>query len=137
MSPSSTKSSPSSGSMTSRSASVTSSIVAMSRECRKPCRSGCADARELGRFYDIVEFYEHRGTLLCSGDEDRSTQGFRRRALARAIRAQTDVVVDLSGLEFADASLMLDLAVLARRLRVRGRALLLRKPQPQIWPLIE
>ena len=40
---------------------------------------------------------------------------------ARA-RAQSDVVVDLSGLVFADASLMLDLAVLARRLRVRGRA---------------
>jgi anti-anti-sigma regulatory factor len=32
---------------------------------------------------------------------------------------------------------MLDLAVLARRLRVRGSALLLRKPQPQIRTLIE
>jgi anti-anti-sigma regulatory factor len=75
--------------------------------------------------------------LLCCGDEDRSTQGSRRRALARAIRAQTDVVVDLSGLVFADATLMLDLAVLARRLRVRGRAVLLHKPQPQVKTLIE
>ena len=85
----------------------------------------------------IVEFNEHRATLFCCGDEDRSTQGCRRRALARAIRAQTDVVVDLSELVFADATLMLDLAVLARRLRVRGRAVLLHKPQPQVKTLIE
>jgi anti-anti-sigma regulatory factor len=85
----------------------------------------------------IVEFNEHRATLFCCGDEDRSTQGCRRRALARAIRAQTDVVVDLSELVFADATLMLDLAVLARRLRVRGRAILLHKPQPQVKTLIE
>jgi anti-anti-sigma factor len=75
--------------------------------------------------------------LFCCGDEDRSTQGLRRRALARAIRAQTDVVVDLSDLSYADASVMLDLAVLARRLRVRGRALLLRRPQPHVKTLIE
>jgi anti-anti-sigma regulatory factor len=75
--------------------------------------------------------------LFCCGDEDRSTQGFRRRALARAIRAQTDVIVDLTDLAFADASLMLDLAALARRLRVQGRALLLRRPQPQVRTLIE
>jgi anti-anti-sigma regulatory factor len=85
----------------------------------------------------IVEYNEHRSTLFCCGDEDRSTQGSRRRALARAIRAQTDVIVDLSELVFADASLMLDLAVLARRLRVRGRALLIRRPQPQVKTLIE
>jgi anti-anti-sigma regulatory factor len=47
------------------------------------------------------------------------------------------VVVDLSELVFADTSLMLDLAMLARRLRVRGRALLIRGPQPQIRTLIE
>ena len=46
-------------------------------------------------------------------------------------------MVDLSELVFADSSLMLDLAMLARRLRVRGRALLIRKPQPQIRTLIE
>jgi anti-anti-sigma regulatory factor len=74
--------------------------------------------------------------LRCSGDEDRATQGIRRPALARAIRAQTDVVVDLSQLVFADSSVMLDLAVLARRLRVRGRAILLRGAQPQIMTLI-
>lgn len=38
---------------------------------------------------------------------------------------------------FADTSLMLDLAVLSRRLRCRGRAILLRSPQPQIRTLIE
>jgi anti-anti-sigma regulatory factor len=75
--------------------------------------------------------------LFCCGDEDRSTQGSRRRALARAIRAQTDVIVDLSELVFADSSLMLDLAALARRLRVRGRALHICKPQPQVLSLIE
>ncbi len=55
----------------------------------------------------------------------------------RAIRCQADVVVDLSELKFADPSLMLDLAILARRLRARGRALLLRGAQPQIRTLIE
>jgi anti-anti-sigma regulatory factor len=38
---------------------------------------------------------------------------------------------------FADTSLMLDLAMLARRLRARGRALLIRGPQPHIRTLIE
>ena len=38
---------------------------------------------------------------------------------------------------FADTSLMLDLAVLSRRLRRGGRAILLRSPQPQIRTLIE
>jgi anti-anti-sigma regulatory factor len=47
------------------------------------------------------------------------------------------VIVDLTELTFADASLMVDLAVLARRLRAHGRALMLRGPQPQIQTLIE
>jgi anti-anti-sigma regulatory factor len=55
----------------------------------------------------------------------------------RAFRAQADVTVDLSELEFADPSLMLDLAMLARRLRARERSLLLRGAQPQIRTLIE
>jgi len=46
-------------------------------------------------------------------------------------------VVDLSELVFADTSLMLDLAMLSRRLRHRGRAILLRGAQPQIRTLIE
>jgi anti-anti-sigma regulatory factor len=75
--------------------------------------------------------------LLCRGDEDRATQGSRRRALTLAIRAQSDVVVDLSALAFADSSLMLDLAALARRLRTRGRTLQLHSPQPQILNLIK
>jgi anti-anti-sigma regulatory factor len=57
--------------------------------------------------------------------------------LARALAAQDDVVVDLTELVFADTSLMLDLAMLARRLRVRGRAILLRGAQPQIRRMIE
>jgi anti-anti-sigma regulatory factor len=47
------------------------------------------------------------------------------------------VVVDLSELVFADASLMLDLAMLSRRLRRGGRLILLRGAQPQIRALIE
>jgi anti-anti-sigma regulatory factor len=47
------------------------------------------------------------------------------------------VIVDLSELAFADASLMLDFAMLARRLRAHGRALRLRDAQPQIRTLIE
>jgi anti-anti-sigma regulatory factor len=61
----------------------------------------------------------------------------RRSALARAIRADGDVIVDLSDLVHADPSLMLDLAMLARRLRVRHCVLFLRRPQPQIRALIE
>jgi anti-anti-sigma regulatory factor len=53
------------------------------------------------------------------------------------LRAQADVIVDLTELTFADASLMVDLALLARRLRAHGRAVMLRGPQPQIQTLIE
>jgi anti-anti-sigma regulatory factor len=53
------------------------------------------------------------------------------------MRAQKDVIVDLTDLAFADTSLMLDLAMVARRLRARGRTILLREPQPQIRTLIE
>jgi anti-anti-sigma regulatory factor len=47
------------------------------------------------------------------------------------------VVVDLRGLAFADSSVMLDLAVLARRLRTRGREILVRGAQPQVLALIK
>lgn len=47
------------------------------------------------------------------------------------------MVVDLHELTFADTSLMVDLAVLARRLRAAGRAIKLSRPQPQIQALIE
>jgi anti-anti-sigma regulatory factor len=53
------------------------------------------------------------------------------------MRAGTDVVVDLSELAFADSSLMLDLGVLARRLRVEQRTLHLMAPRPQVMRLIE
>ncbi len=75
--------------------------------------------------------------LLCAGDEDRSTQSLRRRALVLAFRAQSDVVVDLGDLVFADTTLMIDLAMLSNRLRRRGRALVLQGAQPQIMSLIE
>jgi anti-anti-sigma regulatory factor len=39
-------------------------------------------------------------------------------------------------LRFADPSLMIDLAVLAQRLRAEGRAVRLRAPQPQVRTLI-
>lgn len=55
----------------------------------------------------------------------------------RAIGSDADVIVDLSELKFADTSLMMDLAMLSRRLRKRGRAILLRGAQPQIRALIE
>lgn len=45
--------------------------------------------------------------------------------------------MDLSDLVFADASLMLDLAMVARRLRQAGRRLRLQGAQPQIHRLIE
>jgi anti-anti-sigma factor len=72
-----------------------------------------------------------------TGEEDRSTSAQRRRALSAALRAQSNVVVDLTGLRFADPSLMVDLAVLAQRLRRRGKAVRLRGPQPHIRTLIE
>jgi anti-anti-sigma factor len=53
------------------------------------------------------------------------------------MRAGTDVVVDLSELSFADSSLMLDLGVLARRLRVHELTLHLMSPRPQVKRLIE
>ena len=46
-------------------------------------------------------------------------------------------MVDLRDLTFADSSLMLDLAMLARRLRMAGRRLLVRSPQPQVRRTIE
>jgi len=85
----------------------------------------------------MVDFDDKPPTLRCRGDEDRTTQGSRRQALTRAIRAQGDVTVDLSELVFADTSLMLDLAMLARRLRAQGLAILLCGAQPQIRTLIE
>ena len=85
----------------------------------------------------IVDFCEEPPVLRCRGDEDRVTQHQRRQALARAFRAQADVVVDMSELAFADVSLMVDLAMLARRLRCKGRAVRLRGAQPQIRLQIE
>jgi anti-anti-sigma factor len=85
----------------------------------------------------IVTFDSQAGVLRAWGDEDRMTCGRRRRSLSAALGASRDIVVDLSGLRFADASFMVDLAVLAQRLRVEGRSLRLRGPQPHVARLIE
>ena len=76
--------------------------------------------------------------LRVWGDEDRATQSLRRRPLSRALLApRTDLTVDLTGLSFADSSLMLDLVMLARRLRQAGRRMVLKGAQPNILRLIE
>jgi len=57
--------------------------------------------------------------------------------MSRALAATTDVLVDLSDLNFADSSLMIDLAMLSRRLRITGRRMRVCNAQPQVWRLIE
>jgi anti-anti-sigma regulatory factor len=47
------------------------------------------------------------------------------------------VLVDLSHLEFADSSFLLDLAMVARRLRKAGGTMCVRGAQPHILALIE
>ncbi len=89
------------------------------------------------RLADIVSFDPQTSVLRVEGDEDRVTSGRRRRPLSAALTASVDIVVDLSELRFADSSLMVDLAVLAQRLRGDGRELLIRGPQPHIQKLIE
>jgi anti-anti-sigma factor len=94
-------------------------------------------AADLSRFPPIVSFDEQLGILRVTGDEDRATSGRRRRPISAAIQATRDVIVDLSELNFADPSLMIDLACLAQRLRAHGRTLSLRYPQPHVRQLIE
>jgi anti-anti-sigma factor len=91
----------------------------------------------LSRFPTIVSFDEQLGVLRVTGDEDRTTSGRRRRPISAALRATRDVIVDLSELNFADPSLMIDLACLAQRLRAHGRTLSLRYPQPAVRQLIQ
>jgi len=57
--------------------------------------------------------------------------------MSRALGVKTDLLVDLSGLSFADTSVMLDLALIARRLRHAGRRMLVCGAAPQIATLIE
>ena len=94
-------------------------------------------AASLSRFLLIVSFDEQLSVLRVSGDEDRTTSGSRRRQISTALKATRDVIVDLSELDFADPSLMIDLACLAQRLRARGRTLCLRHPKPPVRRLIE
>ncbi len=74
---------------------------------------------------------------MLSGDEDVTTQAVRRAALSRALSAQVDLRVALDDLVFADASVMLDLAMVARRLRKAGRRTFIGGAQPQVHRLIE
>jgi anti-sigma B factor antagonist len=85
----------------------------------------------------IVSLCEETAVLTCWGDEDRSTQSLRRPALSRALSVDRDLVVDMDGLTFADPSLMVDLAMVARRLNRSGRSLRVRSAAPQIRMLIE
>ena len=57
--------------------------------------------------------------------------------MSRALASKSDLVVDLTELTFADSSLILDLAIVARRLRRTGRQMLLRDPQPQVLRVLE
>jgi anti-anti-sigma factor len=75
--------------------------------------------------------------LCCSGDEDRTTQSLRRPALSRALHAGGTLFVDLHDLVFADPSLIVDLALVARRVRKAGGSMRIRGAQPQIQRLIE
>lgn len=89
------------------------------------------------RFAPIVAFEDSPPVLRVSGDEDRSTQSRRRSSMSRALAVKSDLLVDLSGLSFADPSVMLDLAIVARRLRLAGRGMFVRGAAPQIATLIE
>jgi anti-anti-sigma regulatory factor len=75
--------------------------------------------------------------LRCSGDEDVATQGLRRSDCSKALAVKTDLRVDLAELNFADTSLMLDLAMIARRLRRAGCSMHVYGAQPQIMRLIQ
>jgi anti-anti-sigma factor len=86
---------------------------------------------------DIVHFDEQLAILRIAGDEDRATSGRRRRSLSMALKSTRDVIVDLSDLRFADSSVMIDLAILAQRLRAQERTLWLSGAQPNIRRLIE
>ena len=88
--------------------------------------------RDILVYVDTPLWSSRLSVLRCTGDEDASTKPLRRRALARAKRSPKDVVVDLSELGFADPSLMIDLAMVAQRLRMRGRGMRLRGAQPHI-----
>jgi anti-anti-sigma factor len=97
----------------------------------------CTNREVCTRLPGIVSFDEQRAILRIAGDEDRATIGRRRRALSVALSASRDVIVDLTDLHFADASLMIDLACLAQRLRSRERTLWLSAAQPHVRRLIQ
>ena len=103
----------------------------------EPCCS--RSAHDHRRMYSrpIVSFTAKPPVLRCSGQEDRTTQGLRRRALSRSICSESDLLVDLGELSYADTSLMLDLAMVARRLRTAGATMQIVGAQPQVYGLIE
>jgi anti-anti-sigma factor len=93
--------------------------------------------RDILVYVDTPLWSQRFPVLRCTGEEDASTKPLRRRALSGAKGSRKDVVVDMSELGFADPSLMIDLAMVAQRLRMRGRAIRLRGAPPHIRRLIE
>jgi anti-anti-sigma factor len=93
--------------------------------------------RDILVFFDTLRSSPKLSVLRCTGEEDATSKPLRRSALSRAQRSSKDVVVDLSELGFADPSLMIDLAMVAQRLRMGGLGLRLRGAQPHIRRLIE
>jgi anti-anti-sigma regulatory factor len=57
--------------------------------------------------------------------------------MSSALTSTHDVVADLSELHYADSSMMLDLAMLAGRLRAEGRTLRLQGARPHVEALID
>ena len=57
--------------------------------------------------------------------------------MSRALRVSGELRVDLTDLSWADASLMIDLAMVARRVRKAGGDMVIHGAQPQIARLIE
>ena len=57
--------------------------------------------------------------------------------MSRALTAGGDLRVDLTELAWADASLMVDLAMVARRVRDAGGGMVIHGAQPHIARLIE
>jgi anti-anti-sigma regulatory factor len=86
--------------------------------------------------HPIVDFVDSPPVLHCRGDEDRTTQSLRRTALSRAFCARGILIVDLTELSFADPSFVVDLAMVARRLRHAGQRMVVRGAQPHIGTLI-
>ena len=86
----------------------------------------------------VVRYEPDAGEVVwLRGEHDRSTAAALSIVLARAIAAgDTDVVVDLSRVEFMDASTARVIAQARERLRVQSRLLFLRSPSRPAWRVV-